>query len=489
MQQANHKVLPNSSLIYKLVHLRHRTIIFALLVHTLFVGQLFDRQIWRDEASSVWFAEMSLGDLLLRLCDPHPPGYYMVLHGWQQLGMQPLWLRLPSLFGSLVALCLLFVLARGIFGRKIAHLSLLLLTLFPVQLWYAAEVRMYALVQMAGVAAALLAWRVWQQPKRHRAIICWLGLTLLCWLDYSAILVVGIIQILWLAQRRPQQRTWIAINVATLCSTVGIWIWTGQLFNSPDGYQAIFLAVRANEFGIALTPETASYILFLLLVGGAVVSLVSAFYWQQIPQLQSLLPLLFGIGWLGLMLVSGVPRLYTVKRLVMVILPFLALGAAVWLAYSARWLRWLYLGTTVLIALIVVTSHQKEDWQTVVQVKIPQLVQDETMLYVDELIVPLVAYHARDSQLAWETVGSTQLDKMTNATSDSIVIVTLTSKYRDLPKLLPHAFYQQYKIVNEVDLGVLGLFRYERGETEGYTPPDEIAKWGLLLPSPLTMCR
>ena len=66
----------------------------AVMLAALLPLPLLGRSLGIDETASVWFARFLLPDLLIRLCDPHPPGYYLVLKGWMALGEVEACLRL-----------------------------------------------------------------------------------------------------------------------------------------------------------------------------------------------------------------------------------------------------------------------------------------------------------------------------------------------------------------------------------------------------------
>ena len=48
----------------------------ALAIRLAWLGS---KSLWIDEADSVYFASQAFSDILSRLCDPHPPGYYVLL--------------------------------------------------------------------------------------------------------------------------------------------------------------------------------------------------------------------------------------------------------------------------------------------------------------------------------------------------------------------------------------------------------------------------
>jgi len=83
-----------------------------LLVTTALPLSHFNQSLWRDEASSVWFARLRPGTLRTALCDARPPGYYLLLKAWLAGGENEFWLRLPSLFAAVLAVALTYRLGR-----------------------------------------------------------------------------------------------------------------------------------------------------------------------------------------------------------------------------------------------------------------------------------------------------------------------------------------------------------------------------------------
>ena len=120
--------------------------------------------LWYDETVSVVLARKTVPALLAHTAgDIHPPGYYLLLHFWQQLttptlnhGLEFLF-TWPSLFFGMLTVALLYPLGTRLFSRPTALLGLWLAALHPYQIWYSQEVRMYTV----GAALGLLClWAV-----------------------------------------------------------------------------------------------------------------------------------------------------------------------------------------------------------------------------------------------------------------------------------------------------------------------------------------
>ncbi|MCC6545585.1 glycosyltransferase family 39 protein [Candidatus Sumerlaeota bacterium] len=124
--------------------------------------------LWSDEYYTLMTAQEPTTKAVLshvQLSDPHPPLYFLLMHGWMMLaGGGDVALRLPSALAGCVSLPLLWWLATMLFpGRRLASgVALLLFAVSPMQIWYAQEARVYALqatLELGMLSALCAAWR------------------------------------------------------------------------------------------------------------------------------------------------------------------------------------------------------------------------------------------------------------------------------------------------------------------------------------------
>jgi hypothetical protein len=101
-----------------------------------------------DALQSVTHAWLSPAAMIqsLRRYDPHPPLFYLQLHYWMKAGASDLWLMLNVTSWSLAAVGSLFAVARAFHGRQAAIVSAVVFALLPYPVWYATDVRMYAML-------------------------------------------------------------------------------------------------------------------------------------------------------------------------------------------------------------------------------------------------------------------------------------------------------------------------------------------------------
>lgn len=474
------------------------------LLAVLILPLLHIRQsLWIDEASSVWFAHKPVTTLLSHLCDPHPPGYYLLLKGWMIFGENEVWLRLPSLLASAVTVILTHSLARRVCHKTCSAWATLLLAIQPIFLWYATEARMYALATALGVLVVWLGWQLLSSKHlkiNTLTVAYWLMTLIAGFVDYTALLPVFLLQLIWLARRRPHGWRWLALQITVLAPLILAWMFSPQRYALHDSYHAVFLAVQAHRFGLQLTPDSARMTIIIstaLVMGG---SLLFAWAWAHWPRTRKewwgwQVLLLF--AWLFLLLFAAIPRLYTIKRLLVVFLPYLAIAVATILAQQPRWLRYVLAAIGLALSLFVLTTHAQAPWSE----SITTLdIDSNDIVWVDELAVPVVDYYTRKFELPFTYVPlfGRQLPDLPQPEPElgaDLWLITAEGPYRDLQSLLPTTFYARYQLLNEYHTDGIGVYHYfHQLQSSSVSPmippqPTQQQRWGLQLPSPLDTCH
>lgn len=115
-------------------------------------------QLWLDEALTVNISHLSLPGITAALKrDGSPPLYYVMLHYWMEMfgtGNEAV-RSLAGIFG-LGTLWLSWLLAKRLFGKTAALITLVLLAVSPFEVFYSTEARMYTLVTFEVAALGLL---------------------------------------------------------------------------------------------------------------------------------------------------------------------------------------------------------------------------------------------------------------------------------------------------------------------------------------------
>ena len=124
-------------------------LLFAFALRLFHLGS---ESLWYDETVSAYLAAQPLPELIAHTArDIHPPAYYLLLHVWRLVSQPTVAFGLEYLYSwpnvalAILILALTFAVAKRAFGSAAAHWTLAIAALHPYQIWFAQEVRMYAL--------------------------------------------------------------------------------------------------------------------------------------------------------------------------------------------------------------------------------------------------------------------------------------------------------------------------------------------------------
>lgn len=200
-----------------------RTVVgLLLLAFAIRLYQLPQQSLWWDEGISLHLATSSVPALLAdRLNNIHPPLYFLLLKGWSQLvGVGVFNGRYLSTLASLLQVATLYAVGSRWFHRSPHHVwtAVLLLTLSPLGIIYAQEIRVYALLPAVYLGLLGVAEQLAQRPPRRW--LPWVAFGVLEWvavhLHYVAAFGVVFLNLwlLWqLWPRRAALRRWLGVNV------------------------------------------------------------------------------------------------------------------------------------------------------------------------------------------------------------------------------------------------------------------------------------
>jgi 4-amino-4-deoxy-L-arabinose transferase-like glycosyltransferase len=133
---------------------RFLLLVILLLASFLRFYRIDGQSFWNDEGNSARIAERTF-DLILEGAagDIHPPGYYLLLHGWRALfGQSEYALRSLSAVAGLALAIFTYLLGRHLFGEATGLTAAFLGAISPFAVYYSQEARMYAL--LAALSAA-----------------------------------------------------------------------------------------------------------------------------------------------------------------------------------------------------------------------------------------------------------------------------------------------------------------------------------------------
>jgi hypothetical protein len=154
-------------------------ILLTLLAFWLRLYQLDHQSLRGDEAATVLYSALPVNELweLSRLTDPHPPLYYALLHPWQWLVGEEVWvMRFAGAAASTLAIPALYALARRTLrDRPISLLAAAVLALNPLQIWLAQDIRSYPFFTTLGLLSSAALWQALSQVEQSTSFRPWPG--------------------------------------------------------------------------------------------------------------------------------------------------------------------------------------------------------------------------------------------------------------------------------------------------------------------------
>lgn len=184
------------------------------------------QSFWADEGNSVALATRPAAAILAAAAaDIHPPAYYLLLKLWGGLfGLGESGARSFSALVGVLLVGALGLLGRRLGGARVGALAALLAAVHPFLIYYSQEARMYELLALCAVVAALaLAELLPPRPFSPRGIALYAGAALLGLYTHYAFplhLIALNLFFFWAAgaadraRLRARLRGWIGLNLA-----------------------------------------------------------------------------------------------------------------------------------------------------------------------------------------------------------------------------------------------------------------------------------
>ncbi|HZO49351.1 MAG TPA: glycosyltransferase family 39 protein [Gaiellaceae bacterium] len=176
-------------------------------------SELGARGFWRDEAVTVQLVRKSFGGMLGAI--PHsegtPPLYYVLAWGWTRLfGTSEAGIRSLSALAGTLAVAVVYLIGRELFGRRVALAAALLAAVHPLLVWHAQDARAYSLYVLLGAASLSCFVRALGRPTRgHLAAWAATSALALCTHYFAAFLVVP--EAAWLLRAHLRRPTMLAV--------------------------------------------------------------------------------------------------------------------------------------------------------------------------------------------------------------------------------------------------------------------------------------
>ena len=232
-----------------------------------------------DEAFTAMAGRLPLSGLFeyLRVHDSHPPLDYLIHSPFARLGADEFLIRLPSALCSIAAVALFawWMRRRGLIG--VVATALLAVSAF--QLLHGREARMYAEMELIGVAAAVLADSWLRRPRSWHAPAIG-ALVMVGLLTHVSMFLLGA-GLLILAGRRTDHEAWrwraaLAAGFAAWCVLWGPSFLAQTRGGHSDWIPRTTLSGMVHTYGRLVTYDSGLHALALLAVAAGAVMLVRA---------------------------------------------------------------------------------------------------------------------------------------------------------------------------------------------------------------------
>jgi hypothetical protein len=346
-------------------------------------GTLGGKSVWLDEAVSIRSAQRSAAEiwnpvdpsgylLPLRTAapfrveprDPHPSGYYLLLHAWPWRDGGEAQVRLLSAIIGAVSVLLAFLVARR-WDRSSGWLAAVLVAWAPLHVWYAQEARMYTFVEFAGLLMALgLALE-----STAGLVLFAAGIAIGCYVDYTAVIVWAVVSGAWLgwsaAMGRGASRVagWLLASIAGAALAWPLRAGFLEMLGPSLG-STVFGNRLAALMGSSLNPGL--FIVGLALAAGG----IAAVTWFIVKRTDHTMAAwtVFAI-FAAVTLAAVAPRWFTLKKIIAPSWPIAALAVAALapaLHSRTRVATAALVGVSVLATAWMVVGVPKDDWRAVV---------------------------------------------------------------------------------------------------------------------------
>ena len=345
------------------------------------LGFLGADSLWGDEAYSVVVVlAHSAREAWETVLDPdHPPLFFVILRlTVLAFGASETTARLPSALASVCNLGLIFVLARRLGMTKRAGLSaVLLLALAPVDVWYAQEARMYALVTTTALLFAIGL----TMESLAGAVLAAVALAAGLYMDFTMVPLSAALTAVWLVRWWHQGRPPWQLARVIAASSVAWWSYRPQwthLWEILARIDTVPLFVNLRESGIRLAPGRPAVVVMTLLVLGTLIATAATWNALGNRRLRTWWTWIAWAGFVGCTALVMIPRAYSVKQFMSTGWPYVIL-VVVWSLtdggredarqYPAGRLARLRLPLAAglsLIAAIVTVAAPRADWRGLV---------------------------------------------------------------------------------------------------------------------------
>lgn len=364
--------------------------------------------MWLDEAFGLSVTKAGQNALWSGVSENHhPPLFHFLQEYWIQLGESEFILRLLSALFGTVSVPLIFLLGKRIAGKGVALSAAWLSAFSPLLIWYSQEARSYSLLIFIGLAAMLAAVNLFFKPNFGWAGLFIVTMTAAIYTHYGAFLLVPLqlCLIVFLTARRQCRKKAVLLWLLSWIFIFGsYWPWlrspaARDFLNilKTGSYPVHFAADR-----LGLDPHGYMNILIIFLALVIVIGTFLSFrilqkhdrLWITLRNQRWFLKLLVSLFFIFLV-VSVIPRAYSIKKQLVIIWPYVLLFFGwVWpWEHKNKKLLAVVLSFSLIFSLVNIFFIPKDQWrQTVDYIHAQSQIGDLVLLLPNYMTFPFDYY-------------------------------------------------------------------------------------------------
>lgn len=216
-------------------------LLMVLIVSLGAVLRFYDlgrNSFWSDELKTIGDASTltSVKAFFTPSGNAHPKLYFLLLHGWMQLGAGDFFLRSLGVIFGLLLIVATFFLGQELYNSRIGLLAAFAVAISPYHLLYDRELRMYSLFAFLSIASLYFLWRALRDNNRTAWGMYTLFTTLNLYTHYHAMLLIFAQWVYLLFSWGENKRSWVKMLFANIVAFMfyAPWLTNGLYFHMQN---------------------------------------------------------------------------------------------------------------------------------------------------------------------------------------------------------------------------------------------------------------
>lgn len=184
--------------------------------------------LWFDEADSVLSAIQPLQTLEMLKAGRVLVMHNLFLNFWKIIGVDEFRLRLSSVIFGVLAIIILYLLAKRVFDKKTALWSAFLLAISPFNIYYSQELRPYAMMVLLTICTVYCFIKGWEEKR----ILYWSGYVIFAvlnfythWIAAFYFFTLIVYSVFWCRRDAGARKMFFISNIIIVVLSVP-WVWS-----------------------------------------------------------------------------------------------------------------------------------------------------------------------------------------------------------------------------------------------------------------------